>query len=86
MINAVNIAYYEKKDWDYFLSIIDDRESMHNSWEEWYQSYLKTKAALISKGFFVKEIPINMHELIEFCAARKIPNNGKARSQFVMTK
>jgi len=86
MIKTVNIAYYEKKDWNYFLSIIEDKESMHDSWDDWHKAYLKTKTQLISEGFFVKVVSINIIELIDYCLDRKIKNDGKARSQFVMTK
>ena len=86
MAKPVNIAYYEKKDWDYFLSVIADRHSMHKSWDDWYEAYSKLKANLISQGFFVREIKVDINELIDYCIDKKILNDGKARSQFVMTK
>jgi hypothetical protein len=86
MTNNVNIAYYEKKDWEYFLSIIDDRESMHESWDDWFNAFSKLKAQLVADGFVVKEVPINITELIDYCRNRKIKNDGNARSQFVQTK
>ena len=86
MIKPVNIAYYEKKDWGYFLSIIADRESMHESWDDWYKAFSELKVKLISQGFIVREVIIDLNELTDYCIDRKIKNDGKARSQFVMTK
>jgi len=86
MVKRVNIAYYEMKDWDYFLSIIEDRESMHDTWDDWFKAYSKLKTHLFSEGFSVKEVSININELIDYCIDRKIKNDGKARSQFVRTK
>lgn len=86
MIKAVNVAYYEKQDWDYFLSTVEDRESMHDSWDDWFKAYSKLKSQLITEGFLVKEVSININELIDYCIDRKIKNDGKARSQFVQTK
>lgn len=86
MSKTVNIAYYEKKDWDFFLSIIADKESMHDSWDEWHKAFLKLKTQFASQGFPVKVVKIDLNELINYCIDRKIKNDGKARSQFVMDK
>jgi len=86
MSKTVNIAYYEKKDYDYFLSIIDDKESMHDSWEEWHQAFLKLKNHLVSQGFPIKVVTVDLNELINYCIDKKIKNDGKARSQFVADK
>jgi hypothetical protein len=86
MINTVNLAYYRKEDWDYFLSIIDDRENMHETWEEWFKAYTKLKVKLMSEGFFIKEVTVNIRELMAYCMTRNIKNDGAARSQFVQTK
>lgn len=86
MIPVINLAYYERKDWDYFLSIIPDREKMHESWDDWYQSYNKLKIFLISQGLQVRDITVNIQELKKYCWERNIPMDGKARSQFVQEK
>jgi hypothetical protein len=86
MIRTVNIAYYEKKDWEYFLSIISDKENMHDSWDDWYKDFIKLKTNLVSNGFLVRDITININELIEYCNERNIKIDGKARSQYVQTK
>ena len=82
----VNIAYYEKKDYDRFLSIIDDRENAHDTWEEWFLGFLKAKEGLASQGIYAKDVTVDLDELIKYCADRKIKINGAARSEFVMGK
>lgn len=83
---GVKLAYYRKKDWKRFLKIIDDRESMHNTWSEWHKAFLKIKKHLISQGFEVEDVEINLNELTDYCKMRGIKNDGKARSQFVQAK
>ena len=83
---GVKLAYYRKKDWKRFLKIIDDRESMHDTWNEWHQDFLKLKKELTSKGLEVLEIEIDLNELTNYCKLRGIRNDGKARSQFVQSK
>ena len=83
---GIKLAYYRKKDWKRFIKIIDDRESIHDTWNEWHKAFLKTKKDLISEGFDVADIEIDLDELINYCKMRGIKNDGKARSQFVQAK
>lgn len=86
IMTTVNLAFYEKKDWEYFLSIVDDRESLHDTWEDWFKSFVAGKMNLIAQGFYVNEILIDVRELIEYCYTHNLKNNSAARAQFVATK
>jgi hypothetical protein len=83
---ALKMAYYRKQDWKRFIRSIDDRETMHDTWKDWHTSFLKTKSEFIKQGFVVKEIEVDIDELVEYCKMRGIKNDGKARSQFVSDK
>ena len=52
-MKTVNLAFYQKKDWEYFLSIVDDRNSLHDTWDDWFKSYINAKMNLIAQGFYV---------------------------------
>ena len=80
---AVKMAYNKKEDWENFLSIIDDRQNMHDTWDEWHEAYLKLKNHVISEGFEVIEIEVNLNEMAAYCSSKGIKIDGKARSQFV---
>lgn len=86
MGKGVNIAYYEKKDWEQFLSIIDDKENMFETWEEWHQSFLRLKKHLKQQGFIVNTVKVNLNELVDYCIERKVKIDGKSRSQFVTNR
>nr|WP_321357594.1 hypothetical protein [uncultured Draconibacterium sp.] len=83
---GIKLAYYRKKDWKRFLKIIDDRESMHDTWVEWHKDFLKVKNELAAKGLEVIVVEIDLDELTNYCKQRGIKNDGKARSQFVQAK
>jgi len=83
---TLNLAFYEKKDWEYFLSVADDRENLEDEWEDWFKSYLMGKMSLMADGFKIREITINVRELLEYCAKNNLKNDGKTRSQFVALK
>lgn len=80
---GIKLAYYRKKDWKRFIKIIDDRESMYDTWKEWNKAFLKTKKKFISLGFEVIDVEIDLDKLIDYCKIRGIKNDGKARSEFV---
>jgi hypothetical protein len=86
MKGFINLAYYRKKDWKRFLEMIDDKESMHDTWEEWHKAFLNTKEMLKSQGFKVNEFQVDLDELQKFCSLKGIKNDGKARSQFVSNR
>lgn len=85
-MTVLKIAYYKKEDWNRLLLIIDDKESMHDSWNEWHLAYSKTKNELIAKGFQVVDVEINLDELVNYCEAKGAKNTGKTRSQFVQER
>jgi hypothetical protein len=82
----INIAYYRRKDWKKLLELIADRESMHDTWNEWNKSYLKTKLEFTNNGFIVNDIIVDLRELKKYCSTRDMKIDGKARSQFVSNR
>jgi len=86
MEKIVGLACYQKKDWGDFLELIDDKESMHDTWKEWNKAYLKAKENLTSQGLTVKDCVIDLDELETYCKLKEIKNDGKARSLFVSDK
>lgn len=85
-MHGIKLAYYRKEDWTRFLNMIDDRESMHETWDEWHKAFQKSKKYIIKQGFEVKNVIIDLDELAYYCLTRRIPNDGKARSAFVIDK
>lgn len=83
MKKNVNLAYYRRKDWARLLKIIDDRNSMHDTWEEWYEGFNKIKRDLTATGLTVTEYVVDLDELVRFCQREGIRNDGAARSKFV---
>ena len=84
--SVVTLAYYEQKDWTRFLALIDDREHVCDTWEEWHHIYERSKKDLLAEGFIVKEQKVDLDELVEYCKNHGMKNDGKARSQFVIER
>jgi hypothetical protein len=86
MITSVNLAYYREEDWERFIECIDDRHSMHDTWKEWHEEYVKAKINLVLEGIKVYDCIVDIDELQAYCKSRGIKNDGAARAQFVRTK
>ncbi len=86
MKERINMAYYRQTDWDRFLQLIDDRKSMHDSWEEWHKAYEKAKKSIEAEGLVVNQVIVDIDELDKYCKVRGIKNDGKARSKYIIGK
>jgi hypothetical protein len=86
MITSLNMAYYREEDWERFLESIDDRDKVHDTWEEWHDEYLKAKTNIVLQGLKVTDWIVDIDELQAYCKDRGFKNTGEARAQFVGTK
>lgn len=77
------MAFYRPEDWSRLLSIIDDKEVFHDTWEQWHNEYQISKKQLESHGLKINDVVVNIDDLIRFCFQNGIKNDGKARARFV---
>ena len=56
---------------------------MHDTWDEWHDAYQGLKNHLISQGFEVIDVELDLNKLAKYCRSKGIKIDGKARSQFV---
>jgi hypothetical protein len=85
MAVAVNLACYKEEDWERFVKTADDPEKLHDTWKDWHNSYLSVKMRFISEGYFVRDVVIDIDDLLNFCKSKGIKNTTSARSKFVNT-
>ena len=83
MSPELKLAYYRKSDWGKFLQSVADRDTVHDTWEEWNKAYEKAKKNLKKQGAVVHEITIDIDELKRYCNDRGLKNDGRTRSQYV---
>ena len=65
------------------MQSIVDRDSMHDTWQEWNREYKKAKKRLKKQGFVVHDMVIEIDSLKQYCLERGLKNNGATRSQYV---
>jgi hypothetical protein len=83
MIPEIKLACYRKSDWEKLMRSIVDRDSMHDTWDEWNQEYNRAKKILKDRGLVVHDITIDIDALSQYCLERGLKNDGETRSKYV---
>ena len=82
----IGVAIYTKEDYKRLLEISDDRSTMNDTWAEWNKKKEEMKKNFRSLGIKVKDVKIDLEQLIRYCQLYGLPNNSKTRAQFVQEK
>lgn len=82
MPTSIKLAYYHKRDWKKLLESADDRDNMHDTWEDWHKDYLRARDAMRKSGQVVHEVPVNIDALNKYCFDHGLANTGTTRSQY----
>ena len=56
---------------------------MYDTWAEWEANARKTLERLRAEGVPAREVPVDVEEIIAWCAARGEPVNGSSRADFI---
>ena len=79
-------AWYRKEQWDRLLSVSSDRDSLEATFEEWLEIAQKRFKEFKRGGHDVRQVDVDVEELIRWCQKRKKPIDGNARSEFAADK
>jgi len=84
--DIVGFAIYLAEQWNQLLESADDRNQLEDTWLEWNNDMIKFKMELQSKGIEVKDIIVDINELLAYCKKHKLKNNVATRSRYVSEK
>jgi len=79
----VGIGWYKKEDWDLLLINSDDRQNMHDNFDDWEKDTNKRFQELLIAGINVKKIQISVYELIAWCKENKLKINGSSKAKYI---
>ncbi len=80
---VVRLAVYSKTEYNYLLEVLDDATDIPACFEQWLELHKAEKQAIYNRSCKIKEIKIDVDELIEYCELRKLKIDAKAIIQFV---
>jgi hypothetical protein len=63
-----------------------DAERLHDSFEEWRKDVDRVARELRAKGVSIREVPMTVMELEDFCQRNDCPLDGAARAAYAAEK
>lgn len=80
------LAWFSEEDWLTLKTSADDRDSLHETYQEWEEDLDRNLERLRGLGYQVRKIPIDLQELYAWCLREGRPVDGRARAEFTTLK
>ncbi|KRP43902.1 hypothetical protein SAMN04490190_2318 [Pseudomonas libanensis] len=78
--------YRDAEQYEHFLSIYEDRDTMHDTYALWHKSAMRAVKQYEKQGFITHRVYSTPEELAQWCRVNSMPLNGKSRSSFANEK
>lgn len=82
----IGFAYYNKDEWHEIRNIMEDKDSMSESYEEWRLTLENYLDRLTSEGKQFFRITLELQEMLVYAKVNKLPLNGKLRTKLTSEK
>ena len=90
MIFSINqkvaIPCYTKESFGKLKSCAEDKEVTFKNWGEWRESMEDMEIQLQKHGIEIKEVYINIDDLLQYCQLNNVKNTTRIRAQFALLK
>ena len=80
---VVGFAWYRPDQWQRIRDISADKDDLHDSYLEWFQSAEARLQELRASGLRVERVDVQSEALILWCNERGLEINGESRSRYV---
>jgi hypothetical protein len=79
---CIAIAWFNETEWEKLRAIAADADQLDASYEKWLAGAKKLERQLHDQGLHAHRILLEVDTLARWCAARKRPLDGEARSAY----
>ena len=80
---VVGVAWFDREQWQRLTEVVDDRNELDDTFEDWERSAFDAVRSLERRGQRVEKVSITVDALVSWCKAKGIPANGASRAQYV---
>ncbi len=80
---VVGFAWFDRAQWQRLTEVVDDRNELDDTFEDWERGALDAVRSLERRGQRVEKVPITVDALVSWCKAKGFPVNGASRAQYV---
>ena len=79
----IGIAWYRKEQWSLLRQVSKNPEKLESTHEEWLNNAIESKKTLEKAGVSVKEVDIDIENIIKWCKERHRAIDSKSISEYV---
>ena len=80
---VVAFAWFDRAQWQRLTEVVDDRNELDDTYEQWERSALDAVRTLERQGQRVEKVHVDPEALVSWCKAKALPVNGASRALYV---
>lgn len=82
--SQVGFAWFTREQWQRLTEVVDDRNELDDTFEQWERNALTTLHDLESRGHSVRKVLVDVETLVAWCRVRGRRIDGTARADYVI--
>src|SRR5437016_14121324 len=79
----VGLAWFDRKQWQRLIEVVEDRNELDDTYEQCQQSALDAVRMIERQGQKVERVHVEVQSLVTSRKAKGLPVNGKSRAEYV---
>jgi hypothetical protein len=83
---AFGVAWYRPEQWELLRAVSAEPDNLPPTHAQWLPAANERFRELTSRGFDVRQVDVDVHELADWCRKNQRAVDGAARSQFAAEK
>lgn len=80
---VVGVAWFDRKQWKRLTEVVEDRNELDDTYEQWQQGALEAVRMMERQGQKLERVHIEVQSLVAWCKDKGLPVNGKSRAEYV---
>ena len=83
---VLGAAWYSREQWHELRAVAADPDALEETYEAWVTVFDAACVKLRTHGMVPERVPIDVDELVAWCAAERVAIDGAARARFAALK
>ena len=80
---VLGFAWFDRQQWHRLTEVVDDRNELDDTFEQWERSALDALRTLERQGQRAEKVHIEVDAFVSWCKGRGFPVNGASRAEYV---
>jgi hypothetical protein len=82
--SQVGFAWFTREQWQRLTEVVDDRNELDDTFEQWERNALAALYKLESQGHSVRKVMVDVETLVAWCRGRGRSIDSAARADYVI--